>query len=153
MALRMRNPLPSLEGVATWCAGGAPSAEELAGKPVVVSFWSLSCHLCHESAEAFARVRDRFAPLGVAFVAIHQPRSENELDLAAVEADARGEMHLTQPCAIDNEHALVDRFENQFVPAFYVFNRNHEFRHFQAGGKGFDRVVAAIERVVEEAPV
>ncbi len=153
MALRMRNPLPSLEGVATWCAGGAPSAAELAGKPVVVSFWSLSCHLCHESAEAFAHVRDRFAPLGVAFVAIHQPRSENELDLAAVEADARGEMHLTQPCAIDNEHRLVDRFENQFVPAFYVFNRNHELRHFQAGGKGFDRVVAAIERVVEEAPV
>ena len=153
MALRMRSPLPSLEGVATWCNGDAPSAEALADKPVVVSFWSLSCHLCHESAEAFARVRDRFAPLGVAFVAIHQPRSESELDIPAVEADARGEMQITQPCAIDNEHTLVDRFENQFVPAFYVFNRHHELRHFQAGGKGFDRVVNAIERVVEEAPV
>ncbi len=153
MALRMRSPLPSLEGVATWCNGGEPSADARAGKPVVVSFWSLSCHLCHESAEAFARVRDHFAPLGVAFVAIHQPRSESELDIAAVEADALGEMQLVQPCAIDNEHTLVDRFENQFVPAFYVFNRDHEMRHFQAGGKGFDRVVAAIERVVEEAPV
>uniref|UniRef100_E6PCT7 Thiol-disulfide isomerase n=1 Tax=mine drainage metagenome TaxID=410659 RepID=E6PCT7_9ZZZZ len=153
MALRMRSPLPSLEGVATWCNGGAPSEDALAGKPVVISFWSLSCHLCHESAEAFARVRDRFAALGVAFVAIHQPRSESELDIVAVETDARGEMQLTQPCAIDNEHTLVDRFENQFVPAFYVFNRNHELRHFQAGGKGFDRVVTAIERIVEEAPV
>ncbi|HUY10745.1 MAG TPA: TlpA disulfide reductase family protein [Candidatus Dormibacteraeota bacterium] len=147
----MRSPLPSLEGVATWVDGNAASADALRGKPVVVSFWSLSCHLCHESAHAFAQVRDRFTALGVAFVAIHQPRSEFELDTAAVEKDAREAMQLTQACAIDNEHTLVDRFENQFVPAFYVFNRAHELRHFQAGGKGFERIVTAIERVVEGA--
>jgi len=82
--------------------------------------------------------------------AVHQPRSEDELDVAAVTKDALEEMKLTQPVAIDNDHAIVDRFQNQFVPAFYVFNRNHEMRHFQAGGKGFERVEAAIERVLEE---
>jgi hypothetical protein len=59
-------------------------------------------------------------------------------------------MGLTQPCAIDDEHTLVDRFENQFVPAYYVFNRKHELRHFQAGDKGYDRIVTAIERVLED---
>ena len=59
-------------------------------------------------------------------------------------------MKLTQPVAIDNEHTIVDRFENQFVPAFYVFNRKHELRHFQAGGKSFERIEAAIQRVLEE---
>ncbi len=150
MALRMRSPLPSLEGATAW-VNGEVSPEELRGLPVVVSFWSQSCYLCHDTAEQFARWRDKFAKAGVAFVAVHQPRSEDELDVEAVTADALKEMKLVQPVAIDNDHAIVDRFQNQFVPAFYVFNRKHELRHFQAGGKGFDRIEAAIERVLSES--
>jgi thiol-disulfide isomerase/thioredoxin len=150
MALRMRSPLPSLEGAAAW-VNGEIQLDELEGRPVVVSFWSLSCYLCHESAEQFAQWRDRYAQRGVAFVAVHQPRSSEELDVAAVTNDALEEMKLTQSVAIDNAHTIVDRFQNQFVPAFYVFNASHEMRHFQAGGKGFERLEAAIERVLDEA--
>lgn len=146
----MRSPLPLLDGAAVWI-NGEPSADELRGRPVVVSFWSMSCHLCHESAQTFARWRDRFIKNGVAFVAVHQPRSEDELDVAAVTKDALEEMKLTQPVAIDNDHAIVDRFSNEFVPAFYVFDRVHQLRHFQAGGKGFERIEAAIQRVLDEA--
>lgn len=145
----MRSPLPSLEGAATWL-NGEPEPATLDDKPVVVSFWSKSCHLCHESAEQVAQWRDKFSKAGVRFVAVHQPRSEDELDVDLVSKDAIEEMKLTQPVAIDNAHAIVDRFENQFVPAFYVFNRNHELRHFQAGGKSFERIEAAIQRVLEE---
>jgi len=145
----MRSPLPSFDGAASWI-NGEPSADSLRGRPVVVSFWSKSCYLCHESAEQFAQWRDRFASEGVAFVSVHQPRSEDELDVEAISKDALEAMHLTQPVAIDNAHAIVDRFENQFVPAFYVFNREHELRHFQAGGKGFERIEAAIVRVLQE---
>ncbi|MBV8636629.1 MAG: redoxin domain-containing protein [Candidatus Eremiobacteraeota bacterium] len=146
----MRSPLPSLEGATAW-VNGEPKAEELRGFPVVVSFWSQSCYICHETAEQFAQWRDRFANHGVAFIAVHQPRSEEELDVDAVTEDAKKEMRMTQPVAIDNTHTIVDRFENQFVPAFYVFNRNHQLRHFQAGGKGFERIEAAIERVMNES--
>ena len=148
--MRMRDPLPSLQGVATWL-NGEPKIEELRGFPVVVTFWSQSCYICHDTAEQVANWRDQYAKHGVAFVAVHQPRSETELDVAAVSADAAENMKLTQPVAIDNEHTIVERFGNQFVPAFYVFNRKHELRHFQAGGKGFERIEAAIERVLEES--
>jgi thiol-disulfide isomerase/thioredoxin len=145
----MRSPLPSFDGAAAW-VNGEPNSDELRGLPVVVSFWSTSCHLCHESAEQFARWRDRFAERGVAFVSVHQPRSEAELDVAAVTKDAIEEMKLTQPTAVDNGHVIVDRFANEFVPAFYVFNRAHQLRHFQAGGKGFERIEAAIARALDE---
>jgi len=150
MALRMRSPLPSLAGVEVWLNGAAPTPESLAGKPVLVHFWSLSCYLCHDVAKQVAEWRDRFGPQGLEVIAIHQPRGPEELDVTKVTADAQGAMELTQPCAIDNEHTLVDRFQNQFVPAYYVFNRQHELRHFQAGDKGYDRVVAVIERVLAE---
>ncbi len=146
----MRSPLPSLEGATEW-VNGEPKPEELRGLPVVVSFWSKSCYICHDTADTFAQWREKFARHGVAFVAVHQPRSEDELDVNAVSKDAKEEMHLTQPVAIDNTHTIVDRFENQFVPSFYVFNRNHKLRHFQAGGKSFERIEAAIERVMNES--
>ncbi len=145
----MRSPLPSLEGATAWL-NGKPETGAMKDTPVVVSFWSKSCYLCHESAEQVAQWRDKFAKHGVKFVSVHQPRSEDELDVDVVSKDAIEEMKLTQPVAIDNDHSIVDRFENQFVPAFYVFNRKHELRHFQAGGKGFERIEAAIERVLEE---
>jgi thioredoxin-like negative regulator of GroEL len=150
MALRMRSALPSFEGVDAWINGSAPTPESLAGKPVLVHFWSVTCYICHDVAKQVAEWRDRFGAQGLEVIAIHQPRGPEELDLARVQADALGEMGLTQPCAIDNEHTIVDRFENQFVPAYYVFNRNHELRHFQAGDKGYDRIVTAIERVLAD---
>ncbi|HEV3158249.1 MAG TPA: redoxin domain-containing protein [Candidatus Baltobacteraceae bacterium] len=144
----MRSPLPSFAGVATWLNGEIDPAS-LEGHPVFVHFWSFSCHMCHETAEAVAAWRDRFAPLGLVVIAVHQPRSQEELDVKNVAADAKDAMHITQPCAVDNEHVLVDRFENQFVPAFYLFNAKHELRHFQAGDKGLERITSAIERVLE----
>ena len=72
----------------------------------------------------------------MAFISIHQPRSEAGLGIPAVKNDARDEMKITQPCAIDNEHAIVERFENQFVPAFYVFDRAHRAAPFSGGRQG-----------------
>jgi thiol-disulfide isomerase/thioredoxin len=150
----MRSPLPSLAGATAWI-NGEPAEAELAGKPLFVHFWSTSCHTCHDVASMVAEWRERYRPLGLQFVAIHQPRGPAELDIDKVTLDATGPMGLTQPCAIDNDHTLVDRFANEFVPAYYLFDRNHTLRHFQAGDKGYDRIVAAIDRVLAEeaAPV
>lgn len=149
MALRMRSPLPSLEGATAWI-GQEPKPEDLQNRPVLVHFWSISCYICHNVVEQVNAWRDKYAKDGLMFVAVHQPRSEAELDIDAVRKDAREEMKLKQPCAIDNEHTLVERFQNQFVPAYYLFDRKHELRHFQAGDKGYDRIEAAIERILNE---
>lgn len=150
MPLRMRTPLPSFDGAAAWLNGDGPASASLSGKPVLVHFWSMSCSICHDVAERVAGWRDRFASEGLEVIAVHQPRGAAELDIEKVAADAHAAMHITQPCAVDNEHVLVDRFANQFVPAYYVFDRQHELRHFQAGDKGYDRIEATLERVLGE---
>jgi thiol-disulfide isomerase/thioredoxin len=146
----MRSPLPSLEGATTWINGPEPAAAELDGRPLVVQFWSMSCYMCHNALEQVNAWRDRYQAEGIVFIAVHQPRSEAELDVDAVLKDALEEMKLTQRCAIDNDHAIVDRFQNQFVPGYYVFDRSHNLRHFQAGDKGYERIEAALERVLNE---
>jgi thiol-disulfide isomerase/thioredoxin len=149
MALRTGSDRPSFDGIATWI-NSAPSAEELAGKPLLVHFWSLSCYLCHDAADKVADWAKTYVPRGLAVIAVHQPRSPQELDEAQVTADAQGPMGITWPCAIDNEHALVQRFENQFVPAYYLFDRDGKLVHRQAGDRGFERLLAKIDAVLED---
>jgi thiol-disulfide isomerase/thioredoxin len=146
MALHSRSPLPDLGGVEDW-VNGEPDFSALAGHPVLVHFWSLTCPVCHRVKDQVSLWRDTYGPRGLAVIAVHQPRGPAELDIARVTA-AAAEFGITQPCAIDNEHTLVDRFENAAVPGFYLFDPKHELRHFQAGDKGHDRIDAAIERVL-----
>jgi thiol-disulfide isomerase/thioredoxin len=149
----MRTPLPPLEGVATWInADGVPPASELEGRPVLVHFWSISCYICHNVAEQVSAWRDKYGPQGLVVIAIHQPRGPEELDVAKVTEDALGPMGLTQPCAVDSEHLLVQRFQNEFVPAYYVFDKNHELVHRQAGDRGFERLELKIEEVLGSEP-
>jgi thiol-disulfide isomerase/thioredoxin len=140
MPLRTGSELPSLDGVPTWINGGQPRSEELAGKPLLVHFWSISCYICHNVAEEVKRWQAEYGPRGLAVIAVHQPRGPEELDVAKVTADAQGPMAISWPCAVDNDHTLVDRFENEYVPAYYVFDKEHKLVHRQAGDRGFERL-------------
>ena len=152
MPLRLGTPLPSLDGAAAWINGGEPADEELAGKPLLVHFWSISCYICHNVAAEVARWQAEYAPQGLAVIAVHQPRGPEELDVAKVTQDAQGPMGITWPCAIDNEHAIVGAFQNEFVPAYYVFDREHKLVHRQAGDRGFERLHEKIREVLEAVP-
>jgi thiol-disulfide isomerase/thioredoxin len=150
--LRTGSPLPSLDGVSDWINGGEPKPEELAGKPLLIHFWSVSCYICHDVADEVKKWQAEYGPRGLAVVAVHQPRGPEELDVAKVTEDANGPMGITWPLAIDNQHALVGRFENQFVPAYYVFDKDHKLVHRQAGDRGFERLHDKIGEVLGDKP-
>jgi peroxiredoxin len=77
------------------------------------------------------------------------PRSENDLDIELVKKVAE-EHGITQPILVDNEHKITDAFENQYVPAYYVFDAEGKLRHFQAGGSGMKMLEKRVNRVLEE---
>jgi thiol-disulfide isomerase/thioredoxin len=150
--LRTGSDRPSLDGVPTWLNGGEPKAEELAGKPLLVHFYSVSCYICHNVADEVARWQAEYGPRGLNVVGIHQPRGPEELDAAKVTEDALGPMKISWPLAIDNEHTLVQRFENQFVPAYYVFDGQGKLVHRQAGDRGFERLHDKIGQLLGDKP-
>jgi thiol-disulfide isomerase/thioredoxin len=149
MPMRTGTPLPSFEGATEWI-NGEPDAAELHGNPVLVHFWAVSCHICHENMPTVNRWRDEYGPKGLKFVAIHMPRQEIDTDVERVKLQI-GDFGITQPCAIDNEHTLTEAFENQnlFVPAYYLFDREGKMRSRAAGDAGTAMLEAAIKRQFE----
>mgnify|MGYP002622929398 CR=1 FL=1 len=133
MAMRWREELPSFAGAAAWINGRA-DREALFGKPVLVHFWAVSCHLCKEELPIVNHWREAYGErCRLQLVGVHMPRLEQDKDPGLVrEAALRHE--LTHPVIIDNELKVSVAFRNACVPAYYLFDGKLRLRHFQAAG-------------------
>ncbi|KAB7707905.1 redoxin domain-containing protein [Bacillus aerolatus] len=146
--MKLREPMPELTGETAWLNGQVTKEELIGEKPTLIHFWSVSCHLCKEAMPQVNGFRDQYQDkLNV--VAVHMPRSEDDLDMAQIEATAK-EHGISQPIFVDSEHKLTEAFENQYVPAYYVFDKDGNLRHFQAGGSGMKMLEKRVNRVLDE---
>ncbi|WP_375221829.1 TlpA disulfide reductase family protein, partial [Symbiobacterium thermophilum] len=139
MPMRLGSPMPPLEG-----ATGSYNAEgfdpaQLSGHPVLIHFWAVSCHICHEVMDQVLQYRDMYQPKGLKVVAIHMPKEEGDLDTAKVERDI-AQYGITQPVLLDHRHALAQAFQNQFVPAFFLFDAQGNLFFRAAGDKGLQNL-------------
>lgn len=146
--MKLRDQMPELVGETAWL-NGQTSREELVGeKPTLIHFWSVSCHMCKEAMPDVNDFRDKYKE-DLNVVAVHMPRSEDDLDLEDIKAVA-AEHDITQPIFVDNEMKLTDAFDNEHVPAYYVFDKDGQLRHFQAGGSGMKMLEKRVNRVLDE---
>ncbi len=146
MALRLRTPMPEISGITEW-VNGEITKEELQGKPVLVHFWSISCHMCKESLPEVNQIREEYPQLVV--VGIHMPRSEKDLEIAPVKETIK-QYELKHPQGIDNSYSVVDAFENEYVPAFYLFDEEGKLRHRSAGAKALSLLKGPMKRILDE---
>ncbi|HLR68089.1 TlpA family protein disulfide reductase [Virgibacillus alimentarius] len=145
--MKLREQMPDLPEATTWYNSDPIQKSELIGnKPTLIHFWSVSCGLCKEAMPNVNEFRDEYKDkLNV--IAVHMPRSEKDLDLDQVQSVAK-EHDITQPIYVDNQHALTDAFQNEYVPAYYVFDEEGKLRHFQAGGGGMKMLRKRVNRVL-----
>ncbi|TYS61427.1 TlpA family protein disulfide reductase [Sutcliffiella horikoshii] len=146
--MKLRSPMPQLTGATEWLNGQMTREDLIGDKPTLIHFWSVSCHLCKEAMPQVNEFRDNYKDkLNV--VAVHMPRSEDDLNLDSIKKTAN-EHDIMQPIFVDSEHKLTDAFENQYVPAYYVFDAEGNLRHFQAGGSGMKMLEKRVNRVLGE---
>lgn len=147
MPLRMDSPMPSLEGGTDWFNSEPVATESLKGSVVLVHFWAISCGICKEHLPDIAAWINKYGPKGLKIIAVHMPRKESDTNVEKVKENI-AEYNVKQPCVVDNWHTITDAFENKFVPAFYVFDREGKMRGSYAGEKAFKMVEPVVERVL-----
>jgi hypothetical protein len=65
--------------------------------------------------------------------------------------DAAAAMKITEPCGIDNTHAVTDAFDNRFVPAYFLFDREGGLKSRTAGDSGLGLLETALKRQFDGA--
>jgi thiol-disulfide isomerase/thioredoxin len=143
----MDTPLPPLEGGTDWFNSEPVTSDQLQGHTVLVHFWSISCGICKESLPDITRWIEEYGPKGLKVVSVHMPRQESDTNVEAVK-EAIDEYEVKQPVVVDNWHTITDAFENKFVPAFYVFDKEMKMRDFKAGEKAIKMVEPVLERLL-----
>lgn len=139
--------MPSLEGITEWL-NGEPDLAEAAGKPVLVYFWAVSCHICHENIPKLQAWRDTFVPKGLIMVAIHCPRMKSDTDINKVKADIE-EFGIVEPCGIDNMHKAKKAFDNELWPAFFIFDGEGNLQQRAVGNTGMTMLEPILDKIFE----
>lgn len=149
MAIRIGADIPSLADATEWI-NGQIATDDLIGHPALVHFWAVSCGTCSEQMPQVVRWHEQMATRGMRFVAVHMPRSERDTELDPVR-EAVSYYGLPYPVAVDNLHAITDRFDNKYVPAFYLFDADGHLRQYAAGEQGIALLQKAMDRVMARA--
>ncbi|MFD1361508.1 TlpA family protein disulfide reductase [Lentibacillus salinarum] len=147
--MKLRDPLPDLNGAARWLNSKSLTKNDLIGKyPVLIHFWSISCDTCKQAMPIVNELRDTFQGQ-LRVIAVHMPRSEADEDVYEVRRSAK-KHHMTQPIAVDHAHTITNAFHNRYVPAYYLFDANGKLRHRQTGSSGLQMLQKRIDRVIAE---
>ena len=118
MALKIGTLLPSLTGAMEWI-NSAVSDGSLIGHPVLIQFWAVSCPACKVNMPRLQQIERDYASQGLQVISVHAPRGESDRDVDAVRTCMQ-QLGLTSPCAIDNEHVILNRFEtNGYWPNYF----------------------------------
>lgn len=148
MALKLRTPMPDLAGATDWLQGGPVTAADLQGHVTLVHFWAVSCGICKPHLPTINEWRGPYEEKGVRFLSVHMPRQESDTNLDDVKK-AIAEYQIQHTTAVDNMHGITDAFQNEFVPAYFVFDEKGELRLYMSGEKVLPTVQQTLDRLLK----
>lgn len=146
---QLNSVVPPFDGVPRWRNGPAPAASDLAGRAVLVHFFSSGCPLCREGMPVVRSLGATFGADSLAVVGAFQPRPDAIATVAEAERECDELACSTHACAMDVDGVLAARFGNKWAPAYYIFDRGHRLRHYQMGNWNLDALAAIIEGCVK----
>jgi hypothetical protein len=147
--MKLGYVLPTFDDGVDWL-DAKPSPADAQDAVTLVHFWSSRCPLCHEGAHEIARWRRRFGDR-LRVIAFYQPRPDESASAADVRHDARDHMAIDYPCAFDESGEVARRFDSEFAPSYFLFDRSGRLRHRQMGNAELASVAALIERLSVKA--
>jgi serine/threonine-protein kinase len=114
--------LPSFDGATEWLNRQSKTLQTK-GHPTLVHFWSISSETSKINLAQVAELRDHRKREGLRVIAVHVPQSERDKDPATVRR-AITSLNLTEPCALDNDHKLING--QDVAPVYYLFDTEGE---------------------------
>jgi thiol-disulfide isomerase/thioredoxin len=141
--------LAGLERAEAWLNSPRLTAPSLAGKVVLVQFWTYTCinwlrTLPYIRAWA-AKYRE-----GLVVIGVHTPEFTVERPLDQVRRAVQ-QLRVEYPVAIDNSYGIWNAFSNQYWPALYLIDARGRGRQHHFGEGKYADIERGIQRLLREA--
>jgi cytochrome c biogenesis protein CcdA/thiol-disulfide isomerase/thioredoxin len=145
----LSGPLASLLTARQWLNTPPLQPGDLAGKPVLVNFWTYSCINCLRVLPYVRAWAQKYQDRGLVVVGVHTPEFAFEKDVANVRT-AVPALGVSYPVAIDNDFGIWRSFGNQAWPGLYFFGADGRLRHRVPGEGGYEQSERVIQQLLSE---
>jgi thiol-disulfide isomerase/thioredoxin len=139
--------LAALDRAPTWLNSEPLTAEGLAGRVVLVDFWTYSCVNWLRTLPYVGAWHERYRDRGFVVVGAHAPEFGFEHDLDNV-SRAVAELGVAYPVVIDNEFAIWRSFANRYWPAVYLVDGDGRVRFHHFGEEAYEETERAIQALL-----
>jgi thiol-disulfide isomerase/thioredoxin len=141
--------LAALFGAAEWLNSPRLTPSSVAGKVVLVDFWTYTC-INWLRTLPYLRAWAKKYRQGLVVVGVHTPEFVFERNADNVRRAVR-QMRIEYPVAIDSDYAIWRAFNNQYWPALYFVDARGRVVDHQFGEGEYERSEKVIQRLLVEA--
>lgn len=121
----------------------------LAGKPVLIDFWTYSCVNCLRTLPHVRRWHEVYGPLGLTIIGVHTPEFAFERDEKMV-ANMVDELGVSYPVVLDPDYAVWNLWANRWWPRHFLVNKDGIVTYDHVGEGGYAETERAIQRALME---
>ena len=136
-------PAPALAGLDGWINSPALALDDLAGKTVLLDFWTYTCVNCIRTLPYLRDWHAKYADEGLVIIGVHTPEFDFEKIPENV-ARAASELGLEYPIAQDDDYATWRAYRVEAWPSKYIVDGEGFVRYYHRGEGAY----ADTERVI-----
>jgi thiol-disulfide isomerase/thioredoxin len=142
--------MPGFGGATGWLNSPPLTAEELAGRVVLVDFWTYTCINWLRTLAYVRAWGEKYRERGLVVVGVHTPEFDFEHELENVR-DAACALRVDYPIALDSDYRVWQAFGNRYWPAVYIVDAEGRIRQHHFGEGEYDECEWAIQMLLREA--
>ena len=148
---RAPRELAAIGNATEWVNSPRLAASSLAGKVVLVDFWTYTC-INWLRTLPYVRAWEKRYREGLVVIGVHTPEFPFEHNVDNVRRAVQ-QMRIEYPVVLDNDFAIWRAFNNQYWPALYFIDARGRVREHQFGEGEYERSEKALQRLLREAGV
>lgn len=150
--LRSANALQPLASAKGWMNSPALAPEALAGKVVLLDFWTYSCINCLRTLPYVRAWAAKYRPYGLVVIGVHTPEFAFERRAANVQRATR-DLAVDFPVVLDSDRAVWTAAGVRGWPTLDFIDARGQRRHRQVGEGGYEEAERILQQLLREAGV
>jgi thiol-disulfide isomerase/thioredoxin len=143
--------LAAIGNAAEWLNSPRLTPSSLAGKVVLVDFWTYTCINWLRTLPYLRAWAEKYRQ-GLVVIGVHTPEFEVEKHVDNVRRAVQ-QMRIEYPVVLDNDYSIWRAFNNQYWPALYFVDARGRVRQHHFGEGGYERSEITIQQLLTEAGV
>jgi thiol-disulfide isomerase/thioredoxin len=144
------GPLASFARASSWLNSPPLTPASLAGRVVVVDFWTYTCVNWLRTLPYVRAWADKYSDSGLTVIGVHTPEFGFEHDLDNVKKMSN-RFGVDWPVAIDNDYGVWGDFDNHYWPALYIADAGGRIRYHHFGEGEYAMSEMVIQLLLAEA--